>query len=94
MNFNNKQTHQTIFGGFITIIVSVSFFGIFLRSMIRSDQFYLKDTISTTSYRFGFKDPQPAELMFDPKTGKKRFDMLFYISDSSFDNDDNPYGFF
>ena len=62
--------------------------------MIQSDKFYLKDTISTISLRFDYKKPQPAELMIDLETGKKRFDMLFYMNDLEYDNDDNPYGYF
>ena len=47
MNFENKQTHQTVFGGIVTIVVVTSFFSAFLNSMLRSDLFYLKDNIST-----------------------------------------------
>lgn len=94
MNDHSKQTHQTVFGGIITILVSVSFFSFFLNSMIQSDKFYLKDTISTISFRFDYEKPQPAELMIDPETGKKRFDMLFYMNDLEFDNEDNRYGYF
>ena len=47
MNFENKQTHQTIFGGLVTIGVVFGFFSVFLKSMLQPQFFYLKDTIST-----------------------------------------------
>jgi hypothetical protein len=60
MNAYNKQTHQTIFGGIITIFVVVFFsFSGFL-SMWRSDEFYQKDTVSYISKRYGFEVPPDA----------------------------------
>ena len=94
MNDNNKQTHQTVFGGFITIIVSVSFFSFFMQSMIGYDQFYKKDTVSTTSQRFDISRPLPAEPLYDPVTKSNRFDMMFYMNNDTFNNFDNQYGFF
>ena len=57
MNFENKQTHQTVFGGIVSLFVGVGFSSLFLYSMLSSDQFYLKDTISTYSKRYGFDEP-------------------------------------
>jgi hypothetical protein len=57
MNFEHKQTHQTVFGGLVTISVVMGFFYGFVRSMVRNDEFYQKDTISSTSYRFGYDQP-------------------------------------
>ena len=94
MNDSNMQTHQTVFGGFITVLVSVSFFSFFMQSMIRYDEFYKKDTVSTTSQRFDHTKPQPAEILFDIETNSNRFDMMFYVNNDTFNNFDNPYGFF
>ena len=43
MNFENKQTHQTIFGGLITILFIGGFGIFFLVSMLDTSQYYRKD---------------------------------------------------
>lgn len=91
MNFENKQTHQTVFGGVVTISVVLFFTIAFCRSMWNSDQFYLKDTISTQTRRFDYSEPHDSEIMVD-ENGKKKFDFLFYMNDVNYDNDDNIYG--
>lgn len=75
------------------MFVSIGFFSFFLNSMTRSDLFYLKDNISTSSRIFDLMKPHDSELMVD-ENGEKRFDMIFYINNKDFDNDDNPYGKF
>lgn len=92
MNDENRESHQTVFGGIITITVFTLFFGYFLISMYRSDKFYLKDTVSTTMYRYGYEDPQPAAALSDGKY--QNFMLKFYVDDPTFDNNDNPYGTF
>lgn len=57
LNFESKQTHQTVFGGVVTILVVIGFFSYFFRSMLRAEDFYHKDTISTNSYIYGFNNP-------------------------------------
>ena len=57
MNFENRQSHQTIFGGLVTLGVFLSFFIVFSTSMLRPESFYLFDTKSTTSQYFGFDNP-------------------------------------
>ena len=91
MNFENKQTHQTVFGGIVTILVSVGFFAYFLSSMLSPHLFYLKDTISTSSLKIDY-NKQTSEMMYE--NGEQRFKMMFYMVDPTFDNDDNPYGKF
>ena len=81
-----------MFGGIITITVSLTFFYVFVNSMLRPDLFYLRDTVSTSSQKYDFMKPHPSEPLF--ANGEKRFNMLFYINDKTFDNDDNPYGRF
>lgn len=61
--------------------------------MIRSDLFYLKDTISTQIQRFDFSQPHDSDLLID-ENGNKKFDILFYMNDLDYDNDDNKYGKF
>ena len=92
MNFENKQTHQTVLGGLITLTVSIFFFIFFSRSMLRPNLFYLKDTVSTTSIIWGFQNPQPAEAL--AKGNETRFSFTLYVNNDTFDNDDNPYGTF
>lgn len=90
MNFENRQTHQTVFGGIISICVGIGFSTYFLYSMLSSDQFYLKDTISTYAKRHGFDEPQPGELCHNGTDPRMSFEM--YVNDATYDNDDNPYG--
>ena len=93
MNFENKQTHQTVFGGVITITVVLGFFSVFLNSMLRHDLFYLKDNISTQVKRFDYAKPHDSDVLID-EDGNKKFDFLFYMNDPSYDNDDNKFGKF
>ena len=58
--------------------------------MYRSDQYYLKDTISTFSKRYGFDEPAPGELSHNGKDPRMTFEM--FLEDADYDNDDNPYG--
>lgn len=92
MNFENRQSHQTIFGGLVTLGVFLSFFIQFSNSMLRPENFYLFDTKSATSQYFGFEKPQPAALL--KKGNETQFSFIAYVDDPSFDNDDNPYGKF
>ena len=61
--------------------------------MYRTDQFHLKDTISTFSKRYGFeapKGPAPGELSHNGKESRMTFEI--FLEDVDYDNDDNPYG--
>ena len=37
MNFENHNTHQTIFGGILTLVVGIGSLGFFLHSMISTE---------------------------------------------------------
>ena len=65
MNFENKQTHQTIFGGLMSLTFMIGLSVYFLTSMLASDQFYQKDTISTFVKISGFEEPPAAEMCND-----------------------------
>jgi hypothetical protein len=92
LQFDREKTHQTVCGGLVTIAVVLGFGVYFVMSMINSDEFYLKDSISSYSIRSGFKpgDLGQAEKMF--KDGHKTFDFKAYINNATYDNNDNPYG--
>lgn len=61
--------------------------------MLRPDLFYLKDTISTQVQRFDYGDLHQSDLLVD-ENGEKTFDLIFYMNDATYDNDDNRYGRF
>lgn len=65
MNFEDAQTHQTVLGGLVSIIVITSFLGFFLYSMVYHELYYKKDSISTTIQKFVYTDPLPAITLFD-----------------------------
>ena len=79
-------------GGLVTIAVLVTFLSFFCISMFSPHLFYLKDTIITSSQKIDLTQPHSSELLF--ADGKKRFDLLFYMNNKTYDNDDNPYGKF
>lgn len=60
--------------------------------MLDTGQYYKKDQVSSTSFRFGYDVPQPAITMGDGE--KNNFDFLVYVNTEGFDNDDNAYGRF
>ena len=60
---------------------------------LENDQFYLKDTISFTSKRYGYENPIPPETLYDPEQGN-RFSFKLYINDQTYNPFDNPYGEF
>ena len=43
MNFENKQTHQTFFGGLVTIVFFFGFSSFFIKQMTDWESYYLKD---------------------------------------------------
>ena len=43
LNFENKQTHQTFFGGLVTIIFFFGFSSFFIKQMTDWESYYLKD---------------------------------------------------
>jgi hypothetical protein len=57
LNFESLYKHKTIFGGILTVFIVLSFSNYFLTSMLENDQFYLKDTVTTTSFRYGYENP-------------------------------------
>jgi hypothetical protein len=64
MNFDKKQSHQTVFGGMVTLAVVYIFLTRFVKSMLAPEDFYLKDNISSFSVRSGSSDPPPAQSLF------------------------------
>ena len=60
--------------------------------MFRPEQFYLKDTVSTTSQIHGYDEPQPAALF--KKGNETTFSFTVYVNNATYNNDDNPYGSF
>jgi hypothetical protein len=79
LNFNLEQKHNTIFGGMLTIFVVISFSYYFLISMLSNDQFYLKDTITTTSFRYGYSEPIAAMNLSEANQNAYNFE--FFMSD-------------
>lgn len=92
MNFENKQTHQTVFGGVVTISFTIGISVFFLQSMLASDKFYQKDTISTFIKISGWDDPPPSQMCHNGTDSQMSFEL--YVNDPDYDNDDNPYGKF
>lgn len=62
--------------------------------MASTENYYLKDSVTTTIEKFGYETPQPAVSMFDTVKQKNRINFNLYVTDPTFDNDDNPYGEF
>lgn len=87
-----RDTHQTICGGFLSLCVVTLFLVYFLQSMINNKMFYLKDTISTTSFRYGYDFPPSVASLSDEK--KQNFRLRMYVNDGTFDNSNSRYGQF
>lgn len=62
--------------------------------MFDTESYYLKDSVTTTIEKFGYLNPQPAIDLFDPVTKKNKINYNLYVTDTTFDNEDNPYGKF
>ena len=92
MNFENKQTHQTIFGGIISLLFIGGFGIYFLQSMLHTSIYYRKDQVSTFSKMHGYETPQPAITLGNGTFNE--FDFIVYINTPGFNNYDNQYGQF
>lgn len=60
--------------------------------MLDTSEYHKKDSVSTSSYRFGYDKPIPAITLGDGV--KNHFEYVTYVNTEGFDNDDNPYGRF